>query len=292
VDGGIHTFSILDTFGDGICCQYGPGWYQIWYDDVLIHASDGNFGSEEIIRFTESGIVESPAPSTAESLAPTTAPSATNGPSLPPSTHGSIPVQTDSPIQSPAQFSVYGMYCQGVCPSGTLVNPSEIAQFSFGHDFFCETLDQHYQVLFLTHQACNQLALSAQEAGCQCTEPAITAAVFEESSKEDLENNPKFGISWWIYVSLAVLSLVGIICLVRRIMSLQLLAEEEAAQGDKASPTGSDLAGISLKRKDQSELSGRSYLQSWVLWSDASERDNQTVDETIFEDAPSAVHNA
>jgi hypothetical protein len=67
VDGGIHTFSILDTFGDGICCQYGPGWYQIWYDGVIIHDSDGKYGSEEIISFTESGIVESPNPSTAPS---------------------------------------------------------------------------------------------------------------------------------------------------------------------------------------------------------------------------------
>jgi hypothetical protein len=195
VDGGIHTFSITDTVGDGICCQYGPGWYQIWYDGVIIHDSDGKYGSEEIISFTESGIVESRAPT--------------------------------------------------------------------------------------------------------------SVVVLEESSQEGLENNPKFGISGWIYVSLAVLSVVRIICLVRRTISFKLRAEEEAAQGNESSPIyattkpqkmGSDLAG-----SDQSKLNGRSYLQSWVLWAENSadnserdttqnsERDNQTVDETIFEDVSSAL---
>jgi hypothetical protein len=286
VDGGIHTFSIRDAFGDGICCQYGPGWYQIWYDDVIIHDSDGQYGSEEIISFAESGIVESPAPSPA--------PSAKNG---------SIPTQTDSPIQSPTS-SVYGIYCGGICPSGTLADPYQLAQYSDGSMFFCEQLDQQYRQLFLTPLACNELALSAQENGCQCT-ASTTSVVGLEKSSEDLENNSIFGISGWMYVSLAVLSLVGIICLVRRIYSLKLLAEEEAAQGDEPSPTydttkpqkmGSDLACLSPKATDQSTLNGRSYLQSWVLWSENSEtddqnseRDNQTVDETVFEDVSLAI---
>jgi hypothetical protein len=290
VDGGIHTFSIWDSFGDGICCQYGPGWYQIWYDGVIIHDSDGKYGSEEIISFTESGIVESPAPIS-------TAPLPTNGPSPSPSTDTSIPIQTDSPIQSPTQDSVYGIYCRGVCPSGTLADPSQTAQFSDGRFSVCATLDQRYKELFLTHTACYQLAFSAQGAGCQCTEPATSVVGLEKSSEEDLENNPKFGISGWIYVSLAVLSVVGIICLVRRTISLKLRAEEEAAQGSDPSPTygtakpqkmGSDLADL----LDQSKVHGRTYLQSWVLWTENSERDNQTVDETIFEDGPSAIYNS
>jgi hypothetical protein len=297
VDGGIHTFSITDTFGDGICCQYGPGWYQIWYDGVIIHDSDGKYGREEIISFTNSGIVESPAPSTA--------PPATDDPSPPPSTDRSVPYQTHSPIQTPQQDSVYGIYCRGVCPSGTLADPYESAQFSDGRFLLCASLDQQYKELFLTLPACNQLALSAQGAGCQCTEPATSVVVLEESSKEGLENNPKFGISGWIYVSLAVLSMGGIICLIRRTISFNRRAEEEAAQGNESSPScdttkpqkmGSDLAG-----SDQSKLNGRSYLQSWVLWAENSadnserdttqnsERDNQTVDETIFEDVSSAL---
>ena len=40
-----YLFVILDTGGDGICCNYGPnGYYEIYMDNVL-QAKGGKFGS-------------------------------------------------------------------------------------------------------------------------------------------------------------------------------------------------------------------------------------------------------
>ncbi len=48
---GIYTFTIFDSFGDGICCAYGDGSYEIVYNgDVLI--SGGEFGADESQNFT------------------------------------------------------------------------------------------------------------------------------------------------------------------------------------------------------------------------------------------------
>merc|ERR1739844_174156 len=41
-----YTFTIYDSYGDGICCGYGSGNYDVTFDGVLI-ASGGDFGSSE-----------------------------------------------------------------------------------------------------------------------------------------------------------------------------------------------------------------------------------------------------
>lgn len=47
---GDYTFTIYDSWGDGICCSYGDGYYNLILDGVTI-ASGGEFGAEESVNF-------------------------------------------------------------------------------------------------------------------------------------------------------------------------------------------------------------------------------------------------
>merc|ERR1712232_1185097 len=40
---GKYQFAITDSYGDGICCGYGEGKYEIWGDGALLHTG-GDFG--------------------------------------------------------------------------------------------------------------------------------------------------------------------------------------------------------------------------------------------------------
>ncbi len=46
-----YTFSILDNFGDGICCQYGTGSYNVEDENGDVMISGGDFSSVESILF-------------------------------------------------------------------------------------------------------------------------------------------------------------------------------------------------------------------------------------------------
>lgn len=45
-----YTFTISDTYGDGICCAYGSGYYTVTYDGVEV-GSGGNFNYNESVDF-------------------------------------------------------------------------------------------------------------------------------------------------------------------------------------------------------------------------------------------------
>jgi|GEM_PF-2139454 len=47
-DGACVDFTIYDSYGDGICCAYGDGYYEVWLDDVLI-GSGGEFLESETV---------------------------------------------------------------------------------------------------------------------------------------------------------------------------------------------------------------------------------------------------
>ncbi|WP_421946958.1 fibronectin type III domain-containing protein [Phaeodactylibacter xiamenensis] len=51
LSGGNYTFTINDTYGDGICCQYGNGSYTLTDSDGAVIASGGGFGSSESTDF-------------------------------------------------------------------------------------------------------------------------------------------------------------------------------------------------------------------------------------------------
>ncbi|GGG51958.1 hypothetical protein GCM10011414_21950 [Croceivirga lutea] len=48
---GIFTFTIFDSFGDGICCSYGIGSYNVVLNNSSSVATGGNFGSSESTNF-------------------------------------------------------------------------------------------------------------------------------------------------------------------------------------------------------------------------------------------------
>jgi len=48
VGDGVYEFTINDSYGDGICCSYGEGSYNLYVDDVPVMQEDGGkFGSSE-----------------------------------------------------------------------------------------------------------------------------------------------------------------------------------------------------------------------------------------------------
>ena len=51
VPAGEYRFVIYDSYGDGICCGYGNGEYNLYLNDELI-ATGGQFGSSETVEFT------------------------------------------------------------------------------------------------------------------------------------------------------------------------------------------------------------------------------------------------
>lgn len=51
LDDGDYNFTINDSYGDGICCSYGSGSYNLVVDGTTV-ASGGNFGSTESTSFT------------------------------------------------------------------------------------------------------------------------------------------------------------------------------------------------------------------------------------------------
>jgi hypothetical protein len=48
--GTCYEFTIFDSFGDGICCFWGVGSYEIIYDGAVV-GSGGDFGSSETVQF-------------------------------------------------------------------------------------------------------------------------------------------------------------------------------------------------------------------------------------------------
>ena len=49
---GSYTFTINDSYGDGICCSYGVGNYDLKDASGTVLASGGSFGSSETTNFT------------------------------------------------------------------------------------------------------------------------------------------------------------------------------------------------------------------------------------------------
>jgi len=58
---GDYIFTIYDSYGDGICCAYGEGYYTLSLDETVILDGNGEFGTEASTPFTvEAGVVLDP----------------------------------------------------------------------------------------------------------------------------------------------------------------------------------------------------------------------------------------
>ena len=51
---GCYTFTMLDSFGDGLCCTYGEGSYELTADGAVV-ASGGSFGAADATTFCVGG---------------------------------------------------------------------------------------------------------------------------------------------------------------------------------------------------------------------------------------------
>ncbi|UCG17315.1 MAG: hypothetical protein JSV19_04635, partial [Phycisphaerales bacterium] len=56
-----YDFTIFDSYGDGICCSYGNGYYEVYYEGVLV-GSGGDFGSSETVGEIGGGCPYDPTP--------------------------------------------------------------------------------------------------------------------------------------------------------------------------------------------------------------------------------------
>merc|ERR1712226_772240 len=75
VPDGEYTFTITDSWGDGICCSYGSGSYALEYNGDVIKEG-GAFTSSESTTFGSCDGPSTAAPTAAPTTAPTAAPTA------------------------------------------------------------------------------------------------------------------------------------------------------------------------------------------------------------------------
>ena len=66
---GEFDFTIVDSYGDGICCSYGPGWYKV-ESNGFVMKEGGSFGSSETTRLTLPFAKPPPSPPTPPSPPP------------------------------------------------------------------------------------------------------------------------------------------------------------------------------------------------------------------------------
>merc|ERR1712048_1064952 len=97
---GEYTFTITDSYGDGICCGYGSGSYTVEYNGSVIKQG-GTFGSSESTTFGSCDGPSTAAPTSAPTSAPTAAP--TNAPTAAPTsapTSAPTPAPTNAPTDA------------------------------------------------------------------------------------------------------------------------------------------------------------------------------------------------
>jgi uncharacterized cupin superfamily protein len=92
IDVGEYIFTIYDTYGDGICCSYGEGWYSLKVgDDEVMLQNGGLFDNRQRTSFdvqaSDPSTLDSPSPTISPSVSPTSSPSdmPTISPSVSPS---------------------------------------------------------------------------------------------------------------------------------------------------------------------------------------------------------------
>jgi hypothetical protein len=103
LDDGVYTFTIYDSYGDGICCRYGLGSYSILFNGVPVALDNLDFtSSSESTSFGEEKTSSKPSrvPSVWPSVEPSTSVLPTSPPTMFPSDRPSTspsPAPTDPP---------------------------------------------------------------------------------------------------------------------------------------------------------------------------------------------------
>jgi len=102
--GDVYEFTIMDSYGDGICCGYGLGSYNLTCGGVAMVMNGGDFSSSETtIIDVPQDTSEEPSFSPSNSLAPSIEP--TDAPSDAPTSQPSSEPSTDAPSANPTDSS-------------------------------------------------------------------------------------------------------------------------------------------------------------------------------------------
>merc|ERR1712157_252499 len=102
VGGGSYTFTINDSYGDGICCAYGSGSYSVKVNDEEV-ASGGEFsGSTEEKQFDVDNMSEPPTTPPPTTASPTTGFPTTVSPIGSPSSGPSVDITSTPTILTPS----------------------------------------------------------------------------------------------------------------------------------------------------------------------------------------------
>merc|ERR1711933_483594 len=117
----VYTFTITDSYGDGICCSYGNGGYVIKVVTTEV-ASGGDFGSIETKTFTVAG--QPTAPNTAP-VAPTPLPTPFTNPTPPPTTAPVAPTPLPTPFTNPTPPPTPDPNAPSTAPVTTPTAPTE-----------------------------------------------------------------------------------------------------------------------------------------------------------------------
>jgi len=126
-DSGSYTFTIKDGYGDGLCCTYGNGGYEVKVEAITV-ASGGDFDSEETKTF-QVGTSAPVAPTTPAPITPTPGPST----SAPIGNSLTVVPSTIAPISTPSSLTIVPSTIAPVAPPSSLtVVPSTIAPVTPG----------------------------------------------------------------------------------------------------------------------------------------------------------------
>merc|ERR1712241_33491 len=82
LEDGVYTFTIYDTYGDGMCCSYGTGSYKVTYDGAVL-GEGGEFQQSESVELRSSTSSSTSTPSTTAAPTTTTTTTTTTPPTTP-----------------------------------------------------------------------------------------------------------------------------------------------------------------------------------------------------------------
>jgi len=126
---GSYKFVIKDTYGDGICCAYGEGSFEVTVGDTVV-AEGGEFSTDLTKTFYVDG---QGSPTSSPITSPVTPP--TTSPVAPPTTSPVTP-PTTSPVTPPTTSPVTPPTTSPVTPPTTPPSNCEIFRFSLTTDFY------------------------------------------------------------------------------------------------------------------------------------------------------------
>ena len=105
-EAGTYKFDIFDSFGDGICCDWGRGSYSLVLDGEEIYASDGQYGAGESVQFTIDAAIDPPPSPPPPVPPPSPSPVPPPPPSpVPPPPPSPVPPPPPSPVPPPSPSS-------------------------------------------------------------------------------------------------------------------------------------------------------------------------------------------